>query len=37
VGRPHIRRRYVELARVAREKRRRGETDVDTPEIAPDE
>jgi low affinity Fe/Cu permease len=33
----HIRKRYVELARVAREKRRRGETDVDTPEIAPDE
>jgi low affinity Fe/Cu permease len=32
-----IRGRYVELARVAREKRRRGETDVDTPEIAPDE
>ena len=33
----HIRQRYVELARAAREKRRRGETDVDTPEIAPDE
>jgi low affinity Fe/Cu permease len=33
----HIRQRYIELARMAREKRRRGETDVDTPEIAPDE
>ena len=33
----HIRRRYIDLARIAREKRRKGETDVDTPEIAPDE
>jgi low affinity Fe/Cu permease len=33
----HIRQRYIELARLAREKRRRGEPDVDTPEIAPDE
>jgi low affinity Fe/Cu permease len=33
----HIRQRYIELARLAREKRRRGEPDVDTPEVAPDE
>ncbi|HYO47417.1 MAG TPA: low affinity iron permease family protein [Gemmatimonadota bacterium] len=33
----HIRERYIELARQAREKRHRGESDVDTPEIAPDE
>ena len=33
----HIRRQYIHLARVAREKRRRGETDVDTPEVAPDQ
>ena len=33
----NIRSRYIALARQAREKRRRGETDVDTPEIAPDE
>ncbi len=32
-----IRRRYVELARLAREQRRRGETDVDTPEVSPDD
>ena len=32
-----IRQRYIDLARVAREKRRRGETDVDTPEVSPDE
>ena len=33
----HIRKRYVNLARQAREKRSRGESDVDTPEIVPDE
>jgi low affinity Fe/Cu permease len=33
----HIRQRYIELAKQAREKRRRGETDIDTPEIKPEE
>lgn len=32
-----IRRRYLDLARQAREKRSRGESDVDTPDIAPEE
>jgi low affinity Fe/Cu permease len=32
-----IRVRYVELARLAREKRRRGESDIDTPDVSPDE
>ncbi|HJR52129.1 MAG TPA: low affinity iron permease family protein [Gemmatimonadota bacterium] len=32
-----MRNRYVELARLAREQRRRGDTDVDTPDVSPDE
>jgi low affinity Fe/Cu permease len=32
-----IRARYVDLARRARERRRRGESDVDTPDVSPDE
>ena len=32
-----IRDRYVELARLARERRRRGETDIDTPDVVPDD
>lgn len=32
-----IRARYVELARLARERRLRGESDIDTPDVAPDE
>jgi low affinity Fe/Cu permease len=32
-----IRNRYVELARLARERRRRGESDIDTPDVSDDE
>ena len=32
-----IRKRYIELARLAREHLRRGESDVDTPDVSPDE
>jgi low affinity Fe/Cu permease len=32
-----IRARYVELARLARERRLRGESDIDTPDVAPND